>query len=198
LGVVLSALVGMWLNRPQTIERPATDDKTMNPNDRSAPKLLASGPTFAIHWFRGFVTDNFVEQVVSPGIVLMHNNFATGTPQWLVEGGIYARNTRRISYYLNVITGVVLSDRHLIVAAYSGMSMDHVPDPASGDVQLLVTVFDKHSGARLDVHVLGVVSSLSDSPLDPIGAGNIQHERANYSVKGILFRVTDTGQVEQL
>jgi hypothetical protein len=171
-----------------------------NPQDKD-PKLIASGPGFAIHQFEGFVEDEMVESVIRSGIVISHTNLKTGKMKWLVSTGVHSIPTRRISYSISRLVGLLEDERHLIAVVYeSGRTFTRTnrpplgPDPKKG--QYILSVFSKAEGENIHTSTFKDSDSFPQSvPHETTLEGVIKKTDRGYLIFDSVFRIDESGEV---
>ena len=174
----------------------ATDDW-----EQKSPTILASGNNFAIHQFEGFVENRMVESVIRSGVVISHINLETGVMKWLVSTGIHSIPTRRISYSLTRLVGLMQDDRHLLVVVYSsGRTFTQnnrpplCPDPKKG--QYVLQVFSKAEGKKVYSWTFKDSGLFPESvPSETTESGIIRKVKKGYRVFDSVFRIDESGKV---
>ena len=165
------------------------------------PKVIASAPGFAIHQFKGFVKHRMVESVIRSGIVISHTNLKTGEMKWIVSTGVHSIPTRRISYSVTRLVGLIQDDKHLIIVVYSSGRMftqrdkpPSRPDPKKG--QYVFQVFSKAEGNNIYTSAFTHSGLFPKSvPQETTEAGVIKKTEKGYRVFDSVFGIDESGKV---
>lgn len=164
------------------------------------PFLLAVGKAYSIHAFNGAVQENsWRSRVVRPGIVVFHTNTRTGQSTWMVRTGTYEIPTRRISYSVSRLLGLLQTDSHIAVATYSaGRVFDQpprVPPPDVGSYRL--AVFEKESGKKqFEIEIVPVPGRPEEVPDETAELGVIQRTSDGFAVLGATFLILNDGSIK--
>lgn len=118
------------------------------------PNVVARGEGFVIHAFHASMDQGNLRRAISPGIVLAHTSLLTGELKWMLRTGIYSLPTRRVSYSVERLLGLVEDKDRLIAFVYSQNRFwtpddkpPLQPDPEYGKYRLMV--FSKSLGTVL-------------------------------------------------
>lgn len=169
--------------------------------EQKSPKLLDSGTNFAIHQFEGFVENRMVESVIRSGIVISHTNLKTGVMKWLVSTGIHSIPTRRISYSITRLVGLMQDEKHLIVVVYSSgrtFTQDNRPPlcPAPKKGQYVLQVFSKAEGKKVYSWTFKDSGLFPESvPNETTESGIIRKVKKGYRVFDSDFRIDESGKI---
>jgi hypothetical protein len=189
----LAAIIGLLIMMVSCFAgSQAKDDST---------RLIASGPDFAIHQFKGFVKHGLVESVIRSGIVISHTNLKSGEIKWLVSTGIHSIPTRRISYSITRLVGLIEDEKHLIIVVYDSGRIfterdrppSH-PDPKKG--LYVLQVFSKEEGNEIYSYSFKNTDSFPQSvPQETVEAGVLKKTKKGYQVFDSVFRIDKSGKV---
>jgi hypothetical protein len=175
-------------------------DAADDPHDKTV-KLIASGPDFAIHQFVGFVEPQLFESVLRCGFVISHTNLKSGEMRWLVSTGFHSVPTRRISYSLTRLVGLVEDGKCLTVVIYASGRLftkdDNPalnPDPKNG--HYILQMFSKADGKAIYAWSFTDPAVFPESvPPETTEAGVIKKTEKGYTVFGSVFKFSETGEV---
>jgi hypothetical protein len=165
------------------------------------PRLIASGPHFVIHQFNGFVKRGLVESVIRSGIVISHTNLKSGEMKWLVTTGIHSIPTRRISYSITRLVGLIDDENHLFIVVYrSGRIFTESnrppfdPNPKKGHYSL--QVFSKKEGNEMYSYRFTNFDLFPRVvPQETLEAGVLKRTKEGYQVFDSVFRIDKSGKV---
>ena len=168
---------------------------------RDGPNLLAAGQGYNIHIFNGAVQGKlWHSRVVQPGTVILHTDTKTGQATWIIRTGVYEIPTRRISYSVTRLLGLLQTDTHIVtVSYYAGKIWDRPPrttPPDKGGYRL--SVFVKESGMKkFDVELKASSARPKQVPEETTELGVIQKTDGGFSVLGTSFLVLEDGRIKQ-
>lgn len=124
--------------------------------DRSGPDLIGKGEGYAIYALDGMVQTDGVSTVLAHGISIFHIDKQTDEATWLIRTGTVAIPTRRASFILSRLVGVLQNQTHLYAVIYRLRTWDEPPgqfelDPQQGDY--VIQCFEKKTGRRIQGNI---------------------------------------------
>lgn len=172
-----------------------------NPADTAQPRLIASGPDFAIHQFKGAVEFGRMGFALRSGIVIAHTDLQSGKLTWLITTGLRSIPTRRISYSISKLVGLAQDDKRLFAVVYTSGRMFTQDDrpPASHDPrkgQYILYVFSKAEGTKIYTWSFTDPQFFPEAvPEETVETGLLRITDQGYRVFDNVFRTDESGKI---
>ena len=173
------------------------------------PQLLAKGDGYAIHAFRGMVSENaFIRRTEKSGYVIFHTDLKTGRIKWLLRTGNFSLPTRVVQTRYIRLLGVFQSETELALVEYSGKVTGVTDKNGKGGRNPFqcyrVMTFDKQTGEQLYLSPLYAVQGKTEEELgkalfipekETIETGLFQRTEEGFSVLGHDYVISKNGRI---
>lgn len=194
------ALCLATLSTMMTTDTPpaSTQPQLLTPSP-NGPTVLCRGEDYAIFAFRGMVDIPGIMYTEAPGLVFLHANLKTGMPKWIFRSGTFARPTRRISFRVIRVVGVIQTETEVAVAYFDSRFVFDSPriEPMPPGASYSVLVFRKTDGVSREIKLEFPEGLPSPVPEETIEGGVFKKGENGFSVFGREFAIRPGGSIEE-